>query len=234
MSFSDFLLISLVFVSSIGWIYFVHTINKRDRKISLESNDNYENKTKGNQNLSGRGVRGYENIRDPTDKEIEEMMERDLEEFRKEEERKEKERIKKWKETQKKLDEEREREELRKKQDFWFGLNGRDTEIEVDKVFNNLGYETVLTSSSNDGGLDHILNGEIVVQTKNQKQKVSRPELQKFWGSWKDEHNKGIFISIHGYSSYCKEFVKDKPILLYDVDDVIRMSEGKKPIWRNK
>ena len=28
-----------------------------------------------------------------------------------------------------------------------------------------------------------------------------------------------------------EEFVKDKPILLYDVNDVIGMSEGKKPEW---
>ena len=29
------------------------------------------------------------------------------------------------------------------------------------------------------------------------------------------------------------EVPKDKPILLYDVDDVIRMSEGKKPEWKD-
>ena len=94
-----------------------------------------------------------------------------------------------------------------------------------------MGFKSKLTSYSNDEGIDHVLDKNIVVQTKNQKKKVSRPDLQKFWGSWKDSHKKGIFVSIHGFSNNCEEFVKDKPILLYDVDDVIRMSEGKKPEW---
>ena len=132
---------------------------------------------------------------------------------------------------QERLKREKEQEEKRKKKEFWFGLDGLDTEDELDKVFEKLGFETETTPPSNDEGIDHVLNGEIVVQTKNQQSKVSRPDLQRFWGSWKDSHKKGIFVSIHGFSNTCEEFVKDKPILLYDVDDVVRMMEGKKPEW---
>ena len=132
---------------------------------------------------------------------------------------------------QERLKREKELEEKRKKKEFWFGLDGLDTEDELDKVFEKLGFKTETTPPSNDEGIDHVLNGEIVVQTKNQRSKVSRPDLQRFWGSWKDSHKKGIFVSIHGFSNTCEEFVKDKPILLYDVDDVVRMMEGKKPDW---
>ena len=132
---------------------------------------------------------------------------------------------------QERLKREKELEEKRKKKEFWFGLDGLDTEDELDKVFEKLGFETETTPPSNDEGIDHVLNGEIVVQTKNQQSKVSRPDLQRFWGSWKDSHKKGIFVSINGFSNTCEEFVKDKPILLYDVDDVVRMMEGKKPEW---
>ena len=132
---------------------------------------------------------------------------------------------------QERLVRKKELEEKRKKKEFWFGLDGLETEDELNKVFEKLGYKTELTPLSNDEGLDHILDGEIVVQTNNQKKGVGRPDLQRFWGSWKDFHKKGIFVSIHGFSENCKEFVKDKPILLYDVDDVIGMSEGKKPEW---
>ena len=142
---------------------------------------------------------------------------------REEQERREEERL----EREKKLEKER------KNKEFWYGLSGLDTENELNNVFEKLGFETELTPPSNDEGIDHVLNGEIVVQTKYQKKNVGRPDLQKFWGSWKDSHKKGIFISIHGFSENCKEFVKDKPILLYDVDDVIRMSEGKKPEWKD-
>ena len=135
------------------------------------------------------------------------------------------------KREQERLVRKKELEEKRKKKEFWFGLDGYETEDELDKVFENLGFKTETTPPSNDEGIDHVLNGEIVVQTKNQKSKVSRPDLQRFWGSWKDSHKKGIFVSIHGFSNTCEEWVKDKPILLYDVDDVVRMMEGKKPEW---
>jgi len=140
---------------------------------------------------------------------------------REEQERREQERLKREKEL----------EEERKNKEFWYGLSGLDTENELNNVFEKLGFETELTPPSNDEGIDHVLNGEIVFQTKNQKKNVGRPDLQKFWGCWKSSHKKGIFISIHGFSENCKEFVKDKPILLYDLDDVIGMSEGKKPEW---
>jgi hypothetical protein len=146
--------------------------------------------------------------------------------LREKNEREEREKI-----EQERLKREKEQEEKRKKKEFWFGLDGLDTEDELDKVFEKLGFETETTPPSNDEGIDHVLNGEIVVQTKNQQSKVSRPDLQRFWGSWKDSHKKGIFVSINGFSNTCEEFVKDKPILLYDVDDVVRMMEGKKPEW---
>ena len=153
--------------------------------------------------------------------------------LREKNEREEQERIEEEfkKREQERLKREKELEEERKKKEFWFGLSGLDTENELNNVFEKLGFETELTPPSNDEGIDHVLNGEIVVQTKNQKKNVGRPDLQKFWGCWKSSHKKGIFISIHGFSENCKEFVKDKPILLYDLDDVIGMSEGKKPEW---
>ena len=132
---------------------------------------------------------------------------------------------------QERLVRKKELEEKRKKKEFWFGLDGLPTEKELNKVFEKLGYKSELTPPQNDEGIDHVLNGEIVVQTKNQKKGVGRPDLQRFWGSWKDFHKKGIFVSIHGFSNNCREFVRDKPILLYDVDDVVRMMEGKKPEW---
>ena len=140
---------------------------------------------------------------------------------REEQERREQERLKREKEL----------EEERKNKEFWYGLSGLDTENKLNNVFEKLGFETELTPPSNDEGIDHVLNGEIVVQTKNQKKNVGRPDLQKFWGCWKSSHKKGIFVSLHGFTKHCEKFVKDKPILLYDVDDVIGMSEGKKPEW---
>jgi len=133
---------------------------------------------------------------------------------------------------QERLEREKKEKELRRKKDFWFELDGFETERELNKVFEKLGYKTKLTPLSNDEGLDHILDGEIVVQTKNTKRKSPRTDLQKFRGSMKD-YKKGIFVSINGFTNTCEEYVltNDRQILLYDVNDVIGMSEGKKPEW---
>ena len=199
---------SLIIVSVILVYFFTRNENKkREEQERIEE----ENKKREEE----RVIREQERIEE----------ERVLREKNKREERE--------KIEQERLKREKELEEKRKKKEFWFGLDGLDTEDELDKVFEKLGFETETTPPSNDEGIDHVLNGEIVVQTKNQKSKVSRPDLQRFWGSWKDSHKKGIFVSINGFSNTCEEFVKDKPILLYDVDDVVRMMEGKKPEWKD-
>ena len=127
---------------------------------------------------------------------------------------------------------EKEQEEDRKKKEFWFGLDGLPTERELNKVFEKLGYKTKLTPIGGDEGIDHILDEEIVVQTKNQKRKTPRPDLQKFRGSMKN-YEKGIFVSINGFTHTCEKFVQtsDRQIKLFDVNDVIEMNEGKKPEW---
>jgi len=133
---------------------------------------------------------------------------------------------------QERLVREQELEKERKEKEFWFGLDGLETEKELNKVFEKLGYKSELTPIGGDEGLDHILDDEIVVQTKNQKRKTSRPDLQKFRGSMKN-YEKGIFVSINGFTHTCEKFVQtsDRQIKLFDIDDVIEMSEGNKPEW---
>ena len=154
--------------------------------------------------------------------------------LREKNEREELQRIKKENKIreQERLVREQELEEERKKKEFWFELDGLETERELNKVFEKLGYKTKLTPIGGDEGLDHILDDEIVVQTKNQKRKTSRPDLQKFRGSMKD-YKKGIFVSINGFTHTCEKFVQtsDRQIKLFDVNDVIEMNEGKKPEW---
>ena len=44
---------------------------------------------------------------------------------------------------------------------------------------------------------------------------------------------KGIFVCINGFTNTCEEYVltSDRQIKLFDIDDVIKMSEGEKPEW---
>ena len=153
---------------------------------------------------------------------------------REEQERIEQERIEEERvlREQNKREEQERREQERLNREFWFELDGLETERELNKVFEKLGYKSELTPIGGDEGIDHILDEEIVVQTKNQKRKTSRPDLQKFRGSMKD-YKKGIFVSINGFTHTCEKFVEtsDRQIKLFDIDDVIGMSEGKKPEW---
>ena len=197
---------SLIIVSVILVFFFTRNENKKreERERIEEENKKIEEE---------RVIREQERIEE--ERVLREQNERE------EQERREQER----------LEREKELEKERKNKEFWYGLSGLETEDELNKVFDKLGYETELTPPSNDEGIDHILDREIVVQTKNEITKVTRPDLQRFWGSFKSSHKKGIFVSLHGFTKHCEKFVKDKPILLYDVDDVIGMSEGKKPEW---
>ncbi len=151
---------------------------------------------------------------------------------RNEREEKKRELGERFRKRKKEIEREQELEKERKEKEFWFGLDGLPTERELNKVFEKLGYKTKLTPIGGDEGIDHILDEEIVVQTKNQKRKTSRPDLQKFRGSMKD-YKKGIFVSINGFTNTCEKYVQtlDRQILLYDVNDVIGMSEGRKPEW---
>ena len=69
---------------------------------------------------------------------------------RKEQERLEEENKKR---EQERLEREKELEKESKNKEFWYGLSGLETEDELNKVFDKLGYETELTPPSNDEGI---------------------------------------------------------------------------------
>jgi restriction endonuclease Mrr len=202
-----------------GGMEFLMWLDKDDRKIREEKKltEKWEKYSKRNSNKR--------NVQPETEEEIV---------LRERNERQEKKRVlgERFRKRKKEIEREQELEKERKEKEFWFGLDGLETERELNKVFEKLGYKSELTPIGGDEGLDHILDDEIVVQTKNQKRKTSRPDLQKFRGSMKD-YEKGIFVSINGFTHTCEKFVQtsDRQILLYDVNDVIGMSEGRKPEW---
>ena len=92
-----------------------------------------------------------------------------------------------------------------------------------------MGYKIELSRTSNEKEIDLILDKKIVVRKNTKEKKVRGLDLQKFWESWKDTHNSGIFISINGFNSNCKYFAVGKQIFLYELEDVVKMVEGKKP-----
>ena len=192
---------SLIIVSVILVFFFTRNENKKREEQEIIEEENKKREEE-------RVIREQERIEE--ERVLREQNEREEQE-RREQERREQER----------------REQERLNREFWFELDGFETERELNKVFEKLGYKTKLTPIGGDEGIDHILDEEIVVQTKNQKRKTSRPDLQKFRGSMKD-YKKGIFVSINGFTHTCEKFVQtsDRQIKLFDVNDVIEMNEG--------
>ena len=112
---------------------------------------------------------------------------------------------------------------------YWYGLDERGSTKELMKIFKNLGYKIELSRTSNEKELDLILDKKIVVRKNTKGKKVRGLELQEFWESWKDTHNSGIFISINGFNSNCKYFAVGKQILLYELEDLVKIVDGKNP-----
>ena len=112
---------------------------------------------------------------------------------------------------------------------YWYGLDERGSTKELMKIFKNLGYKIELSRTSNGKEIDLILDKKIVVRKNTKEKKVRGLDLQKFWESWKDTHNSGIFISINGFNSNCKYFAVGKQILLYELEDLVKIVDGKNP-----
>ena len=54
---------------------------------------------------------------------------------------------------------------------------------------------------------------------------------KNFWKCWKDTKYKGIYVSIYGFSSNCTYFKLGKQILLFELEDVVKMAKGQIPDW---
>jgi len=132
------------------------------------------------------------------------------------------------KEWERKRREKEERERL-KKESYWRGLSGLEFEREICNLFNLKGYLVERTRATGDEGIDLFLNHrQIGVQCKATKSKASPGVVRDFFGSMhhaKVEH--GIIISTGGFTSGCYDFAADKNIQLWDLDDLLRETQGR-------
>ena len=103
-------------------------------------------------------------------------------------------------------------------------LNPYEFENLVANLFNNLGYETKLTRSHKDGGVDAIVfdtrpvsGGKLVIQAKRYRHAVGVSAVRDLYGTMVHEGaNKGILVTTSGYGPDAFRFCKDKPIELID------------------
>jgi restriction system protein len=94
----------------------------------------------------------------------------------------------------------------------------------VGNLFGQIGFESKLTRSSRDGGVDviafdprPILGGKVVIQAKRYKGVVGVSAVRDLYGTMINEGaNKGILVATSHYGSDAYDFSKDKPIELID------------------
>ncbi|PWW26636.1 restriction system protein [Cytobacillus oceanisediminis] len=114
------------------------------------------------------------------------------------------------------------------------------TSYDFEKFVANLylakGFDVELTPRTGDGGKDIILrkNNEIyLVECKryNEKNKVSRPEIQKFHSALMDmDAKEGFFITTSYFTQPASTYSINKPIKLVDLPRLIELIEEAKGI----
>lgn len=122
--------------------------------------------------------------------------------------------------------------------EFWLSKTGHEFEESVAALFLDKGYEVRLTGKTKDKGIDMTLfkdGRKIVVQCKLYKNRTPPNVVRDLYGTMVSEKaDEGILIAPRGFSLATKEFVKDKPILLYDIDNLTQLMfdfENYVPYW---
>ena len=103
-------------------------------------------------------------------------------------------------------------------------LNPFEFENFIGNLFDQIGFESKLTRSSKDGGVDviafdprPIVGGKIVIQAKRYKNVVGVSAVRDLYGTMINEGaGKGVLVTTSHYGPDAYDFAKDKPIELID------------------
>jgi restriction system protein len=112
-------------------------------------------------------------------------------------------------------------------------LNPFEFENLIANLFDQMGFETKLTRSRRDGGVDvvafdtrPVLGGKVVIQAKRYMNVVGVSAVRDLYGTMINEGaNKGLLVTTSGYGPDAFEFAKDKPIELMDGGQLLYLLE---------
>jgi restriction system protein len=103
-------------------------------------------------------------------------------------------------------------------------LNPWEFENFVSNLFDQIGFESKLTRSSKDGGVDvvafdprPIVGGKVIIQAKRYRHVVGVSAVRDLYGTMINEGaGKGVLVTTSHYGPDAYEFAKGKPIELID------------------
>jgi restriction system protein len=112
-------------------------------------------------------------------------------------------------------------------------LNPFEFENLVSNLFGQMGFQSKLTRSSRDGGVDAvafdprpILGGKVVIQAKRYKNVVGVSAVRDLYGTMINEGaGKGILVATSHYGPDAYDFAKDKPMELIDGSGLLYLLE---------
>jgi len=115
---------------------------------------------------------------------------------------------------------------VRTQMDFWSQLSGVAFEHEVAALLTRLGHRVRLTPVTGDRGVDIFVDDGTIIQCKAHKTPVGPAVARELYGTLKD-HNvrRAVLVSKAGFTSGVHEFVKGKPISLWDIHALIAMQK---------
>ena len=111
--------------------------------------------------------------------------------------------------------------------EYWFNMSGRQFEVNMRDLFVQKGYETHLTQSTNDKGVDIYLRkgGKItIVQCKAHKKPVGPSVVRELYGSMVSAGaDEAILAALGGVTTGGMQFARGKPIKIVDINTIIEM-----------
>lgn len=118
----------------------------------------------------------------------------------------------------------------RTQENWWKSLNGFNFERQVGELYQKLGYNVKFTPLVADEGIDLVIlkNGiKTIVQCKNTSKPVSPSVLRDLYGTLiANQANDAILVSSSGCTKGSLKFMRDKPIRLITIRDIIDMQKS--------
>ena len=120
---------------------------------------------------------------------------------------------------------------LRKRQEkYWRSLNGRAFEYELASLFESTGYSVETTPPTGDAGVDLILRKDdtmTIVQCKAHAKKVGIGTARELSACLRDFNaDRAMIACLEGVTRPVTDYIKDKPIDVIDVHDIVEMQRG--------
>jgi HJR/Mrr/RecB family endonuclease len=115
---------------------------------------------------------------------------------------------------------------------WWKSKSDRALEIALAELFKDAGYETTLTKTSGDGGIDLIVKSSTshyLIQSKGWQSRVGVTTVRELAGVV--AHSRfskpiGVILATGGFTPEAKRFAKDSDIKLWTPEDLTQIAKG--------